>query len=451
MIKIIRKSLLIGTVFSCVLISSCKKENEEPVVGSLDEQLETLLLEIDQMGKHAFVLPQSGELALIPQDNKNPLTPAKVSLGRLLYHETAMAIKPQNSVSIGTYSCASCHSALAGFQSGVRQGIGDGGVGYGGSGEIRQRHALYTADQVDIQPLKSPSAMNTAYQELMLWNGQFGATGANIGTEHRWNGGGPLSVNNLGYEGLETQAIAGFGVHRMGVDLAVLAVEPYKSLFEQAFPGMSETSLYSTQTIGLAIAAYERTLLSDKAPFQNWLRDNNQAMSDEQKEGAILFFGKAECNTCHTGPALSSMEFYALGFNDLLGADVMGYSPEDKAHLGRGGYTGVAADNYKFKVPQLYNIRDARFYGHGATFNSVEEVIRYKNAGVADNTTVPNDQLSHAFHPLNLTEREIAALTDFVENALYDPDLTRYEPLSLPSGLCFPNNDSLSRVHRGCN
>ncbi|MFB0908316.1 MAG: cytochrome-c peroxidase, partial [Spirosomataceae bacterium] len=57
--------------------------------------------------------------------------------------------------------------------------------------------------------------------------------------------------------------------------------------------------------------------MSNQAPFQQYLRGNNSAMTPIQKEGAKLFFGKANCGSCHNGPSLATMEFYALGMNDL--------------------------------------------------------------------------------------------------------------------------------------
>ena len=70
----------------------------------------------------------------------------------------------------------------------------------------------------------------------------------------------------------------------------------------------------------------------------------------------------------------------------------------------------------------------------------------YKNEADPENAVVPDSQLAKEFVPLNLSEEEVQQLTDFVENALYDPHLSRYVPDSLPSGLCFPNNDAQTRT-----
>ena len=62
---------------------------------------------------------------------------------------------------------------------------------------------------------------------------------------------------------------------------------------------------------------------------------------------------------------------------------------------------------------------------------------------------MPSEKLSSSFKPLNLSEAEINAITDFVENALYDPNLNRYVPDALPSGLCFPNADDGTKQDLG--
>lgn len=175
-------------------------------------------------------------------------------------------------------------------------------------------------------------------------------------------------------------------------------------------------------------------------------------MSEQETFGAILFFGKAACGNCHSGPAFNSVDFYAYGMLDLDSCPepVHHVSAEDKAHLGRGSFTQRAEDMYKFKVPQLYNLKDSPFYGHGSSFNSIRQVVAYKNAAIAENPRVPQEQLSSFFQPLSLTDEEMDAITVFLENALYDPNLKRYEPSSLPSGLCFPNNDVQSRIDLGC-
>ena len=315
-------------------------------------------------GLEFFRLPDSDDFDNIPQDPQNPLTQAKVRLGQLLYHETALGTSCLQRSAEETYSCASCHFAQAGFQAALPQGIAEGGRGFLSRFLDPAYDSSSDESNPDLQPIRSPSSMNTAYQELMLWNGQFGGVGLNFGTEASWTG--PKEANTLGLHGLETQAFAGMEVHRMGdVETSrVPQISFYEELFREAYPGESDP--VNRLNSALAIAAFERTVLANKSPFQRWLRGDSRAMSEDQLQGALLFFGEAQCSACHTGPALSSMTFYALGMNDLDGAvdprvDLrsFGGTIPDDVRRGRGGFTGLTADNYRFKTPQLYNLADS--------------------------------------------------------------------------------------------
>ncbi len=441
-----------GLLSILLLTGACQKE-ELSLEETYDQDLTALLWEhAEREGPNFFLMPATGDYQNLPQDPRNPVTAEKVQLGKLLYHETGLALAPAQQIGAGTYSCASCHFAEAGFQAGRHQGIGEGGAGIGIKGEGRHKADLYQEDELDVQPIRTPSSMNTAFQEVMLWNGQFGATGLNAGTEASWTPGTPIETNKLGYQGLETQAIAGLTVHRLLVDTAFLNRTGYLQLFDKAFPDWPVDTRYSRETAGLAIAAYERTLLANAAPFQQWLRGVRTAMSEQEKLGAILFFGKAECVSCHTGPALNSMTFYALGMDDLLTCPEPTFKTPatDVAHLGRGGFTNRPEDMYKFKTPQLYNLADSPFYGHGSSFRSIRQVVEYKNEARPQKNSLPSGQLAREFVPLNLTDEEITAITAFLENALYDKYLYRYVPETLPSGQCFPVNDPLAKADLGC-
>ncbi len=431
-----------------LFFTSCSKDDndyQKAEESILQENINSLYGSLE-----ALQLPLANNLNNIPSDPKNPLTPEKVILGKFLFHETGLALDPIKEIGKNTYSCASCHHSAAGFQSGNLQGIGEGGFGYGIKGETRYISIDYLKADLDVQPIKSPSILNTAYQKVMLWNGQFGSTAENTGTESNWTVDTPKERNNLGFEGIETQAIAGLGVHRLLIDTDFLNNNGYKSLFDAAFPNTPEENRYTNITAGLAIAAYERTVVASKAPFQEWLRGDKNALSSNELKGANLFFGKAECYKCHSGPGLNKTGFYAIGMKDLDQNNSL-ITIDETIKKGRGGFTGKTEDNYKFKIPSLYNLKDATNFGHGGSFTSIKAVIEYKNKAIPENTSVPKNQLSKDFIPLNLTVSEINDLTAFVENALYDNNLVRYTPESLPSGNCFPNADSQSKIDMDCN
>ncbi len=456
------RSIAILTLCTTVLTACNSNNNDNP----LSKELEIAVAAAGP-GLSAFALPEETALDQIPADPANPLTAEKVSLGQMLYHETGLATNPNDIARTGTYSCASCHHSNAGFKAGVPQGIGDGGQQFGLVGEARVLGANMnpsapagSPQRPDIQPLASPTTLNVAYQEVMLWNGQFGnasnsAINSGLPAATLSTPGTPKAENTRGLSGVEIQAVAGLGVHRLAVeDDSLLQTQPdYMQMFASAFPASTDT----LEDAAKAIAAYERTLLTNRAPFQRWLQGDRTAMSDQELRGALLFFGKADCVGCHTGPALSSRPgatadavFMALGFADLDTTDPRVHGVVSEADSrGRGGFTGNPQDDYKFKVPSLYNLADTGIYGHGASFNSVRDVIAYKNAGVPQKAIV-GDQLDSRFQPLGLSDDEIDDLTSFLETGLYDAQLDRYVPAALPSGNCFPNADVASIEDLGC-
>lgn len=419
--------------------------------AQLDMELrETLQASSGGVGESYYELPSSTDYANIPQDPNNPITDEKVTLGKFLFHETGLGLDAKSAIGLRTYSCASCHHASAGFQSGLAQGIGEGGLGFGVAGEGRYKHPIYMNNLLDVQPIRTPTAMNVAYQECMLWSGALGATGINVGTEYAWTPETGKFNNFFGFQGVETQVLAGRRVHELDVSPEIFEELGYITMFDAAFPDYPVEERYDSITTALAIAAYERTILSNKAPFQLWLKGDNNAMTNEQKEGAILFFGKAGCASCHNGPNLANMEFHALGMEDLYGPTVFNTNPNDPVNRGRESFTSRPEDIYKFKVPTIYNLADQPFLGHGSSFTNIRDIVAYKNAAVKENINVDQKYISELFVPLGLSEEEIDKITVFIEEGLYDPELSRYEPLSLPSGNCFPNNDAVSRDELGC-
>ena len=399
----------------------------------------------------ALQLLKDNSVATIPQDPKNPITQAKIDLGKLLFHETGLALNPEKEEGMNTYSCASCHHAKAGFQSGIKQGIGEGGSGFGLFGEGRVINTNYDASTIDIQPIRSPTILNTAFQDVMLWNGQFGGTKTNADTEAEWTADTPKETNALGFEGLETQAIAGIDVHRLVCDPEMIRNNAtYKMLFDEAYPNIPVEERYTKHYAALAIAVFERTVVASEAPFQKWLHGQEDALSATEKQGALLFFGKGKCYTCHSGPGLNGMDFHALGMNDLSGNDIHG-TVDESTKKEEVALRKNPEDDYRFKTPTIYNLKDVHFLGHGGSFTSVKEIIQYKNAAVAENNGVPQNRLSDQFVPLGLTDSEVDLLTDFVENGLYDDNLERFVPEVLPTGQCFPVADAQAREDMDCN
>ena len=398
-----------------------------------------------------FVIPSSIDFSVIPTDPNNPLTELKVELGRMLFYETGLALEPLHEEAKETYSCSSCHIPEAGFMPGRAQGIADGGAGFGANGEGRTKLFFYENDEPDVQGARALSVMNVAFTPNTTWSGQFGSNDNNEGTEDVWEG--FTEINHLGLMGLESQIIEGFELHRMVINETVADTLGYKAYFDAVFGGFPKSERYTELTASFAISAYLRCLTTSEAPFQSWLRGNELAMSDEEKEGALLFFGKAGCYKCHNGTPLNNPnQFYAVDVKDLYETGTaINTGITDIRNLGRGGFTKKDDDNYKFKVPQLYNLKGSGFYFHGSSKNTLKEVVEYFNRGEKENALVPASRIAPQFHPLGLTEEEIDKVVLFLEHSLYDHNFQRHVPEEVLSGNCFPNNDELSQQQLGCN
>ena len=442
-------------VLLAILMLSCTQDRMAEEMA-LDFELQELLVQNAPFneGMEYFILPSETAFEDIPQDaERNPLSPSKVELGKFLFFETGFATNALRDEGLGTYSCATCHIPEAGYKPGTKQGIADGGEGFGLKGEARRRSSSYIITELDVQSARPLSLVNVAYVKNTTWNGRFGAEGANVGTESYWKESDGTAMNALGFEALETQNFEGLETHRIHITEDLIDDYGYRDLFDSAFPDMEDELKYSNHGGSLAISAYLRTVISNKAPFQDWLNGNSAAMTTDEKNGAMLFFGKANCSNCHYQKNLGSGEFHALGVNDI--DDNAFYRTTEAElqdrNLGRGAFTGLEEDLYKFKVPGIYNTGDARHFFHGASALTLEDVIDYKNRAVSENEDIPQDLLSEKFVQLNLTQEEQVQLVAFIRNALTDPDLTRYKPESVKSGLCFPNNDPESQLDLGCN
>ncbi len=442
------------SILAAVLLSSCVKD-QTPFSVALDEELKKLLIRTAEDGQlNYYVLPHETDLASIPQDyENNPLTQAKVDLGKFLFFDTGLSQDAKFESGKGTYSCATCHIPEAGFRPGNYQGIADGGLDFGINGEDRiMNYDDYQASDLDVQSARPLNLINVAYVHNTFWNGQFGSTHANVGTESVWNDNHATEGNHLGLMGLETQNIEGLTAHRIRIDKEILDEFGYTELFDEAFPEVAgQDTLYTKFYASFAISAYLRTVLGNQAPFQDWLKGESNAMTDREKQGAILFFSKANCSRCHYEPNLGSLEFHALGVKDMYQMDYYDTHATDFRNMGRASFTQNPDDMFKFKVPSIYNMSDTKFYFHGASKFSLKELLEYKNEAVSENPNVPDEMLSEKFEPLNLTDDEIAQLEEFLANGIRDPNLVRYKPDYVMSGQCFPNADPLSMKDLNCN
>ncbi len=378
---------------------------------------------------------------LLPGGEIDPLyaiTDPKVELGKLLFHDPAFSAASAFPETRHTASCATCHLAEAAFRAGVTQSIGVGGRGFlDGTGNA---HRAPIPSMLAHEEAITPIAINDGVDNPAIISSSINMVP--YFDELHWNG----SASRAAPEEtppVERQARMAFEIHRMA-DATLEQIAEYVPLFEKAFPelaGEPPHILIDLFTIFRAIGAYERTVVSNQSRWDSFLAIDNLALSFEELNGAELFFGAAKCIACHSGPALGSTAYYALGVAEHPAR------PPDEPDLGRYVVTKDPGDMHKFRAMTVRNLAGAGPFFHGGSAQTVEDVIRYKNDGIPQQ---PIPTLSTLFAPLNLTEQEILDLTAFVANALHDPNMARFAPADLPSSLCPPNDDQTSRYDAEC-
>ena len=239
----------------------------------------------------------------------------------------------------------------------------------------------------------------------------------------------------------------------------------YGAMIAEAFDAatsnavLASTANRGTFTIiwGLAIQAYEQTLIPDRTPFDRFFGGHLGALTPRQILGLVTFVGRGNCATCHAGPMLSDAStsfFLANGALNRDGGD-QGFHNigllEDAIDLGRGdvGPGGVRFtvsssqfDNFAFKTPTLRNVGLTAPYFHTGVKPTLEDVVDFYDRG----GDFPNVEKSADIRPLHLTAIEKAALVDFMANALTDCRVAKQKaPFDHPE-LPVPNGTALGAV-----
>lgn len=164
--------------------------------------------------------------------------------------------------------------------------------------------------------------------------------------------------------------------------------------FERVYP---ETEI-TFDLIADAIAEYERSMVFIDTPWQNYLAGNSDALSPEQKAGAILFFappqaGGAGCMFCHNGPAFTDSRHHLVAFPQIGPGKGNESESSTSQDFGRQNITNNEADKYHFRTPSLLNIAATAPYGHTGSYQTLEQVVsHYNNPNAAINRLFGQNQ-----------------------------------------------------------
>lgn len=284
----------------------------------------------------------------VPFPPNNAPNAHRIDLGRTLYFDPRLS-------SSGWISCASCHNPAMGWSDGLATGIGH-----------------------DFKRLgrASPTIINAVYQPLLMWDGR--------------------------KPNLEEQALGPIeSAAEMNMPLDELikrlnAITGYLPMFEKAYPGEGITK----ETVGKAIASFERTVVSTEGPFDRWRKGDRKAISDSAKRGFELFQNKAACAKCHQGFNFTDNGFHNIGVKSLGDTEDEGRFAHRKIKILKGA----------FKTPTLRDIELTSPYMHNGIYKTLEEVVdHYDRGGDTKTNLSPNMQ------PLGLTEQEKKDLVAFMK------------------------------------
>jgi cytochrome c peroxidase len=296
----------------------------------------------------------------------NPTTAEKAELGRLLFFDPVLS---QNN----DIACATCHHPDLGFADGRTKATGPDGT---------------------VLPRSTPGLWNVGYVKNLFWDGRLDSLEAQAEL--------PLTHPDE------------MGVTDTGALVAELAAIPdYVSRFEAAFDdGLTLANIEN------ALAAFQRTLITNDSPFDRYAAGEFNALTPPQRRGLALFrSGATRCFECHTAPTFASDTFRVIGVQS------------DDA-----GRAGVSEDGLPgaFKVPSLRNIALTAPYMHDGSLATLAEVVEfYADGGGRAHGAENVDVFVQGF---DFTAQEKADIVAFLY-ALTDESQLPEIPDAVPSGL----------------
>ncbi len=294
----------------------------------------------------------------IPFPKENPYTATKASLGKKLYFDTRLS-------AANVLSCASCHSPAYAWGDGQPRGVGHG------MKQLARR---------------SPSIVNAAFGQIFMWDGR------------------AASLEEQALGPIKTDVEMNLPVEQLIERLK--AIPEYGPLFQSAFAGGG----ISPDNIAKAIATYERTVVSGRAPFDAWIEGDEKAISADAKRGFALFNTKAACTQCHSGWNFTDDSFHDIGLPD--------------ADIGRGKFLpGVVKMQHAFKTPGLREISRRAPYMHDGSVPTLEAVMdHYRDGGI------DRPSRSAQMKPIALSKQEQADVIAFMRTLTSEMD-----PTTVPS------------------
>lgn len=266
--------------------------------------------------------------------------PAKVELGKQLFFDPRLSMS-------GIISCNTCHN-----------------LSYSGTDNLKTS----IGHKWQAGPVNSPTVFNSSLQIAQFWDGR--------ALDLKEQAAGPIAAN-----------VEMAMPHTLAVNV-IASIPGYREQIKRVY----QSEQVTLDQITDAIAEFEKTLVTPNAPFDKWLRGEDDAITEQQLAGYQLF-KQAGCVACHYGEALGGKSFMKMG----LVAPYQSDSPSQ----GRFDVTGKEMDRFMFKVPTLRNVALTYPYFHDGAAETLEEATQIMG----------QLQLNR-----NFTEAELASLVAFMES-----------------------------------
>ena len=282
----------------------------------------------------------------IPYPSENPYSAAKSEIGRSLFFDPIMS-------GSSNISCSTCHNPSLSWGDGLPRAIG--------------------AAQSPLA-FRAPTLLNVAWQAPLGWEGKF------------------KSLEAVTFGPITAKGNMNMTEERL---IDKLKAEPK---YVQQFAAAFEDGVVSRTNIELALATYERSIVSGEAPFDRWVRGNDKAIDAAAQRGFALFNTKARCAECHSGWAFTDGSFHDIG--TAKGEDI-----------GRARYVSNSVKlRYAFKTPTLRDAAKRAPYMHDGSVPTLEKVIELYDAG-----GIERPSRSESIKPIGLSRTEKADLLTFLE------------------------------------
>jgi cytochrome c peroxidase len=261
-----------------------------------------------------------GPLPAAMVSGKNPITPEKVALGKMLFYENRLSAD-------GTVSCVRCHPMSLYAADGLKKSV---------------------ADSCKTAPRNAPTVLNAASQIAEHWIGN------------------RANVEDQAKEAVAVRVAPG----KSSVDVVAVRlgkIKGYRPLFEKAFPG--DPGPVNIDNYALAVGAFERTLVTPSA-FDAFLKGNDTALDGAEKGGLDTFM-KTGCAGCHSSAYVGGQMYEKFGIVEPY------WKYTESKHIDEGRYaiTNKKSDMYVFKVPVLRNVGMTAPYFHDGSVDSLRTAV----------------------------------------------------------------------------